>query len=582
MNANRTRPAVAVSIPNWPVHKTGHHPGHHQISEKRSKEKLILSNGLRWLSAVLAVFFFAICGSQPVRAGGVTVITHGYESMYLGYPGWVDSMGNQIAAAAEAKGQTISRYHLVLGHTCTGGFNHTLQSTSSRLASEADEVVVTVDWAAWADTFDAAYGSHTNTTEIAGWVAYYLAAAFPDRGISSPLASRPLHLIGHSRGASVMMETARILGTSGIWVDHLTTLDPHPVTHSIKPDPAPHVYENVIFADNYWRDSGTVNGEALQGTDDWQLADELGHADVHALYHGTIGISGNYPASDAAPDGSISIEDTWYGTECPTRDLVGFHYSRIANGCKYIFSPDYFFAIGSQFGGRVTRETSRRSGAQWANVGKIVIPGQPNNRYPQGQPITATYKYQDRDSQVRIDWFVDSDTNPFNNSGALPVVSQTRNSTGDKAFDSSVTIPTAGLAVGITRHLLARITSLTDSAVRYEYADNSFSIIFPDFVLQSITPDSIESGAGVTRLTIHGGSFNQSEKVLFSNGTTTTAGVHDKFIPLSRVGGIACEPECVEAASSVETTHSHDGVGTFLGPEPVSYTHLTLPTKRIV
>ena len=43
--------------------------------------------------------------------------------------------------------------------------------------------------------------------------------------------------------------------------------------------------------------------------------------------------------------------------------------------------------------------------------------------------------------------------------------------------------------------------------------------------------------------------------------------VHDKFIPLSRVGGMACEPERVEAASSVETTHSHDGVGTFLGPE---------------
>lgn len=47
----------------------------------------------------------------------------------------------------------------------------------------------------------------------------------------------------------------------------------------------------------------------------------------------------------------------------------------------------------------------------------------------------------------------------------------------------------------------------------------------------------------------------------------STRGVHDKFIPLSRVGGMACEPECVEAASSVETTHSHDGVGTFLGPE---------------
>jgi len=187
---------------------------HPHFAVQKPKSEFGLLCGGHWICSMIAVLLVA-CASQSARAGGVTVITHGYESPYFGYPGWVDTMADQIAAAAEAKGQTTSRYHLVIGHTLLAGPYQTLDATSSNLASDADEVIVTVDWAAWADHLDPAYGSHANTADIAAILATDLLATLPSRGISSPLASRPLHLIGHSRGASVMMETARILGSSG-------------------------------------------------------------------------------------------------------------------------------------------------------------------------------------------------------------------------------------------------------------------------------------------------------------------------------------------------------------------------------
>ena len=378
------------------------------------------------------------------------------------------------------------------------------------------------------------FGEHVESPDIATVVARSLLTA---NQAGFYLASRPLHLIGHSRGGSVVLETAKILGSYGIWVDHITTLDPHPLTDqdlfyvffTTQPDPSAILYENVVFADNYWRTPEYPSGQTIVGSEDISLDDskfgilDPPHSDVHSWYHGTIYTDGGYPINDGLNGvGGANIPDSWYTPSNPARNGSGFAFSRIENNFLH-YRPAFSYAIGQAFGGHAQRATtSRAGGAQWANIGQVqILPAYPNNAYPQGQPVTATFKYQDRDSGVRVEWFMDTDKNPFNNTGG-PVVVQTFDSTGDKVSSGTVNIPTVGLSVGITRRLLAKITSLNNNAVRYEYADSTFLITWPEFGLQSITPDSVVAGAGVTRLTLHGSAFAPSDKVLFFNGTTTT------------------------------------------------------------
>jgi len=66
--------------------------------------------------------------------------------------------------------------------------------------------------------------------------------------LSKPISELPVHLIGHSRGGSVVCELARDLGNLGIWVDQVTTLDPRPVGGLVG-DASATIYENVLFAD---------------------------------------------------------------------------------------------------------------------------------------------------------------------------------------------------------------------------------------------------------------------------------------------------------------------------------------------
>ncbi len=80
-----------------------------------------------------------------------------------------------------------------------------------------------------------------------------------------PLATLPLHLIGHSRGGSVVTEIARSLGKNGVWVDHVTTLDPVPVAGF--GDAAVTTWENVLYADNFYQQLGSFlipTGQAVK------------------------------------------------------------------------------------------------------------------------------------------------------------------------------------------------------------------------------------------------------------------------------------------------------------------------------
>lgn len=467
------------------------------------------------------------------------MITHGWIGNET-YPAWVNTMAQALTTVAQGQNLQTTRYHIRI-FKGSSGITSSIERIPAATTPPEGEIVVTVDWANLGNHLH--NGAGITTDQVANELQMVLRRATPSIGLSSPLASLPLHLIGHSRGGSVMLETAHYLGKCGVWVDHLTSLDPHPLMppdidifpNGFQPPDQPlRLYENVVFADNYWRKDTLAddiwvgnldfNGHSIPGSTDYFLSETIlggvgssvEHSDVHSWYHGTIGSPGQYPTSD----GDVSITADWYAST-NHRNARGFAYSRLFPGGlnnRRIIR----FANARSHGGTADRlSTDRGGGSQWANIEYIQTPGYPNNRIPQGQTTSAAYKYQDRDSSVWIDWFVDSDTNPFNNVGS-PIASQTLGSTGDKVNDGNVGISTSGMSVGITRRLLAKITSLDNIGVRYEYADNPFTITPSDFALQSVSPSQVNGGVGQTSLTLLGNGFGATDKVLFSNGTTIT------------------------------------------------------------
>ena len=205
-------------------------------------------------------------------------------------------------------------------------------------------------------------GHHRSTVDVCAAVANELTnpAYFPD--INEPLADLPLHLIGHSRGGSLVSEIARDLGTQGVWVDQVTTLDSHPVngTHTIDQyygsfgDATTQFSQNTVFFDNYYETSSdllTPTGDYVPGAlndpqnanpndfaaggDPTQFAALLqtgtgqytgiaaDHYNVHLWYAGTI--------STNATDGIYTPPASWY-TSSQLGRQTGFYYSLIDGG----------------------------------------------------------------------------------------------------------------------------------------------------------------------------------------------------------------------------------------------------------
>jgi hypothetical protein len=159
-------------------------------------------------------------------AEGVTIITHGWNS---DAGGWVTAMGQAIAARLAVSGSEATLYSVRMSRSGSGAITATLgpRTGPSPLSSDCGEIVILLDWSS--------LGSYpigaTGTGAIARSLAEILRSTtfLPDLQ-GHALAEQPLHGIGHSRGASLMCELAKALGDKGILVDHLTTLDPHPVS----------------------------------------------------------------------------------------------------------------------------------------------------------------------------------------------------------------------------------------------------------------------------------------------------------------------------------------------------------------
>src|SRR4029079_16318807 len=126
------------------------------------------------------------------------------------------------------------------------------------------------------------------------------------------LVEQQLHLLGPSRGASIMSNLAGALGRSGVWVDHVTYVDPVPVTITIPgigelADGPMRVTENVVFADDYWRSDNNVatgfDGQPVDGAHNVSLNNtvQADHGDIDP--HTGVGL---YYISTVQPSGPLA------------------------------------------------------------------------------------------------------------------------------------------------------------------------------------------------------------------------------------------------------------------------------------
>lgn len=236
----------------------------------------------------------------------LTVISHGLGS---NASGWVHTMAQAIAARSAA-GRSTKIYSLVI--TQDGVVGVMLPSFDKSTAHH----IVQLDWS----EFSLACPDPANqpTVEVAKTAFKSLETQIK----SLPSSHIALHLIGHSRGASLVGALASEFQKAGLVFDdvHLTTLDPHPYVNSSTCNgdfPLDSVPSSVKFWDNYYQTETIASGSAYPSAWNLNLDSVLSqldlvpnHTQVHAYYHGTVD-------SGATTDGDgTDIKGSWYAGTC--------------------------------------------------------------------------------------------------------------------------------------------------------------------------------------------------------------------------------------------------------------------------
>jgi hypothetical protein len=287
---------------------------------------LALSRYFR-LGALIVVF----CLAEFANGGGVTVITHGFNSNVTD---WIIPMAGKIGSYPGFPGTTYSCYQISITRNGAGQYLTTasLIAGPAPLLTDSGEIVVKLDWS----TLSGLGGPSTTTIAQVASDALLSTTLIPEMG-GRPLSELPLHLIGHSRGGSVITEMARLLGGQGIWVDHISTLDPRPVSQF--GDASVTSWANVFYADNFWQDMGdglfVPNGQPVFGAYNRHLLNLSGgysssHSDAHLWYHGTIDLA--TPTSDTQASITGTQRSAWWTTNEMSGAAAGFFYSLIGGG----------------------------------------------------------------------------------------------------------------------------------------------------------------------------------------------------------------------------------------------------------
>jgi hypothetical protein len=244
-------------------------------------------------------------------------------------------------------------------------------------------------------------------------------------------------------------------------VDQVTTLDPHPLTSAdvftTARDPAVVIFDNVIFADNYYETKSYPSGETINGTTQLSLdtrfqSDPIGgdstpgtdHTQVHDWYHGTIDLT----ATNV--DGRPIPRAAWY-----LPGDIGFQYSQIAGG-TYDGGTRATNNAGLRFSG-ATRTTVPRTvtGSNiWDNI--AVTSQASNTTLVQGSPLAVNAYFEDTNHDATIQIGFAPNNNPYGAAANPPIFSLPTSATNGPLLHAM--LDTSGAVPG-TYYIYAKITN---------------------------------------------------------------------------------------------------------------------------
>jgi hypothetical protein len=415
--------------------------------------------------------------STPAPGAGVTVITHGFNGNVTD---WVIPMGDKIPQYHSFPGSNSTSYEISITQNGSAyAISETFLDGVSPLTSDSGEVVIALDWSSLSGLF----GPSTSIIATNAALALLSTTLIPELG-GRPLASMPLHLVGHSRGASVMAELARILGAQGLWVDHVTTLDPYPL--GLNGDPPMVNYVNVLFADNYWQNIDAPSGQPLSGAYNRHLTYLTGgypagssHSDTHLWYHGTVDLK--TPAEDNLAMITSTERATWWTAIEAAGTNAGFLYSLIGGGNRLnSLEPagagngrisDGINKIWDFGAGLAANRTGLpQNNGVWPNLIRLNLTGTTN--FSVGEPIPLAFYHQYGTSTAAvatIRFYLDADENPYNGN-EIQVLQGTVSGTGpSQVFYSTLNLsPDPATTLPGTYAVFARIGDAPRT--RYLYA----------------------------------------------------------------------------------------------------------------